>query len=294
MLTFSVIIPTFNRREKLLTCLDSLYDQTFSSSKFEIVVVDDASTDGTYEELSSHKITLLKCKKHLGRSKARNFGADNASGKYLVFTDSDCIAPKNWLEKLEQAYQTDEPGIAGAGGNVINKSTSIFGRYEKHVFAKYVKSNKSYVSIDRDEAPFALGNMSYLRSAFLNVGGFNEKIPDFVSHEDADLKERLIKLRKKFVYIPVSIIHNHDFGLLNFISQSLQRGAGMLLDSKKKGKLQSRLSILLRILVSPYYLIKSLVEFKFDLGMAFCDTIFYFFRNVGKLKYYSKVERIKI
>ncbi len=136
--------------------------------------------------------------------------------------------------------------------------------------------------------------MSYLRSAFVNVGGFNEKIPDFASHEDADLKERLIKLKKKFVYVPISVIHNHNFGLINFISQSFQRGAGMLLDSRKKGKLQNRLSILLKLLGWPFILMRSLLSTKLDLGNSICETLFFVSRNIGKLIYYDEIKDVKI
>jgi hypothetical protein len=68
----------------------------------------------------------------------------------------------------------------------------------------------------------------------------------------------------------------------------------MLLDAKKKGKEQSKLKIFLKIFVWPYVFLNTLVKTRFDFGISFCETTFFIFRNIGKLKYFESVESVKI
>lgn len=293
MMVFSVVIPTYNRKDKLIKCLDALNMQTLSKSKFEVLVVDDASNDGTYEVLKKHDVKVFRLKKNSGRSVARNFGVSQAKGKYVVFTDSDCIVPNDWLQKIYSVYEKYDDA-AGVGGGVIGKGTSIYARYETFLFSKYVKANKVYVSSKRDEAPFALGNMSYDRSAFLDLGGFNETIPDFVSHEDADLKERFLKAKRKIYFCPTFVEHAHQFGFVSFYNQSLQRGAGMLLDSKRKARMQTKGRIMLKILLTPFFALSVFAKHKANFKIVLCETLFYLFRNIGKLRYYDEVRSISI
>ena len=85
---FSVVVPTFNRRELLTAALDSIRDQTFT--RFEVIVVDDGSSDGTAEYLKSlgDRIQLLT-QRNLGPGAARNRGLERARGRYVAFLDSD-------------------------------------------------------------------------------------------------------------------------------------------------------------------------------------------------------------
>src|SRR5262249_51175789 len=85
---FSVIIPTYNRRKLLQETLDSVWAQSFTD--FEVIVVDDGSTDGTEDVLKPQQDRLkLIVNEHLGPGAARNAGARVAKGQYLAFLDSD-------------------------------------------------------------------------------------------------------------------------------------------------------------------------------------------------------------
>lgn len=88
----SVIIPTYNEKDVLQKCLDSLSKQTYKD--IEIIVVDDGSTDGT-----SDKLLTLK-QNHLGAGSARNLGAKNAKGEILAFVDADMTFETNFIENL--------------------------------------------------------------------------------------------------------------------------------------------------------------------------------------------------
>ncbi|MEK7595527.1 MAG: glycosyltransferase family 2 protein [Patescibacteria group bacterium] len=289
---FSVIIPTYNRKKEIKECLQSLYDQDFPRKDYEIIVVDDGSLDGSYKELLHQNICLLRLKKNEGPSKARNFGALRASGKYLAFTDSDCVLPRDWLKLMYEAFNKYKD-LSCVGGNIINIDNSIFGNYETYLYKSYIKKNASYISKERDEAPFALGNICYLKKDFVDVGGFLDRYPAHCSGEDSYLKEKFLKRQKKVLYIPVDVLHNHKYSLSGFTNQSLERGGGMLLDSKRKGKFQRKSLIVLRLILTPLYICYSLVKFNRNLYLVFCDSMFYFFRNIGKLKYYNLVKEFK-
>lgn len=103
----SVIIPTYNEKEVLEDCIESLGAQTYKD--FEIVVVDDGSTDGTADILRNLKVTLPGFQffeqKHEGPGAARNLGAKHAKGEILVFVDADMIFDKNFLSKLVEPIE---------------------------------------------------------------------------------------------------------------------------------------------------------------------------------------------
>lgn len=94
----SVIIPTYNEEHVIKKCLDSLVKQTYKS--FEIIVVDDGSTDNTLDVLSKYKKCQLLKQNHTGPGEARNLGAKKAKGEILVFVDADMTFDKNFLSKL--------------------------------------------------------------------------------------------------------------------------------------------------------------------------------------------------
>ncbi|KKQ91790.1 MAG: hypothetical protein UT58_C0010G0012 [Microgenomates group bacterium GW2011_GWC1_39_7b] len=98
----SIIIPTYNERQNLEACLESLGLQTYGD--FEVIVVDDGSTDNTWKLLSEIRNSKFEIRKfhaeHGGAGAARNLGASKAKGKILVFVDADMTFDKDFLKKL--------------------------------------------------------------------------------------------------------------------------------------------------------------------------------------------------
>lgn len=99
----SVVIPTYNRKDRLLTCIESVLAQTYE--KIEVIVADDASTDGTedlFTDFSDDRVHYLRYEENRGACYARNYGASYAKGELLAFQDSD----DTWhADKLEKQYQ---------------------------------------------------------------------------------------------------------------------------------------------------------------------------------------------
>ena len=117
---FSVIIPSYNRKDDLEALLPALVNQTLPTDQYEVILVDDGSTDGTdefantFRERSPMRLRFLK-QDHRGAGAARNYGMQEASGQVFVFIDSDCIAPPNWLAEIRKAFDRD-PSIDAFGG----------------------------------------------------------------------------------------------------------------------------------------------------------------------------------
>ncbi len=119
----SVIIPTCNRREKLATCLESLAKQTYA--RYEIIVVDDCSTDDTVAWLAtfaaSHSGLSLRWFRNAtnsGANHSRNRGVIESTGAILAFIDSDCVARPDWIENLQKAFV--EPDVAAVVGRILD------------------------------------------------------------------------------------------------------------------------------------------------------------------------------
>ncbi len=145
----SVVIPTYNRADLLPRALDSLLKQTFQN--FEIVVVNDASTDETAKLLEeyqkkSKKIKVITHKKNQGVSKSRNNGNSKAKGKYITIIDSDDYAMPDFLEKAV-SFMEKHPevtiGVPAKAGYYEKKELGLYDQnlfswhYPVHNFANY-------------------------------------------------------------------------------------------------------------------------------------------------------------
>jgi glycosyltransferase involved in cell wall biosynthesis len=128
---FSIIIPTYNRAGFIGKTIDSFLKQTFED--FEIIVVDDGSTDNTKEIVSAFTDSRVKYywKENAERGAARNYGAKIAQGKYLNFFDSDDIAYPNHLQeafKLIEDYKN--PEVFALGYDIINETRELIRKRE--------------------------------------------------------------------------------------------------------------------------------------------------------------------
>lgn len=108
MKRFSIIIPNYNKEKYIRKCLDSVFQQTIDKSKYEVIVIEDGSTDSSINIINEYDVKLLKTNR-LGAGGARNRGIDVAEGEYVFFLDSDdFLYEKNVLDRIDKKLFEEE------------------------------------------------------------------------------------------------------------------------------------------------------------------------------------------
>lgn len=113
----SVVIPVYNGGEALAECLRALAAQTLPAEDYQVIVVDDGSTDGSAEAAKRFGARLLR-QTNQGAASARNRGLRESRAEWVAFTDADCVPSREWLGRLLAAVMADgrRDGALGAGG----------------------------------------------------------------------------------------------------------------------------------------------------------------------------------
>lgn len=182
MVTVSILLTVRNVENYIEECLKSILSQTFED--FEVIVVDDDSVDHTKRLVSQfvdRRIKYHRNERRLGLTRNRNRALKYAIGKYVFFTDGDCIVSKNWL--AEGLKYFSHMNCVGVEGKICYVSENYEPVFSDHICTNYQGSL------------FMTGSMAYLRSIIEKVGGFDEK---FSYHEDRDIALRI----KRYGAIP--------------------------------------------------------------------------------------------
>jgi glycosyltransferase involved in cell wall biosynthesis len=188
---FSVVIPTYNRALKLQRAVRSVEAQSFSD--YEIIIVDDGSSDSTgtfLDTIRSEKKTALRNIKNSGVSAARNNGVAVAKGEYVVFLDDDDVLRPNALAALEALYKLEPTPDFMWGGRKVHQMDS--GGLDVHT-REDDWSTISQPLRGTQFLPFVLeiatnSAFAIRRTLFLEIGGFDEQL---MVSEDRDLFVRL-------------------------------------------------------------------------------------------------------
>jgi glycosyltransferase involved in cell wall biosynthesis len=208
----SVIIPTYNAEKIIKPVINALLSQQ-TKKTFEIIVVDDGSSDETAQEvkkIKSKKLVYLH-QKNTGPAKARNAGAKCAKGKIILFIDSDCVAEKAWLTEMLKPFNDKRvSAVQGAYKTKQKELTARFGQIE--IENRYEKMNKAQ-EIDW------VGSYSaaYDKKVYDSLGGFDESFP-IASGEDPELSYKVHERGGKIVFNPKAIVyHTHPASLGKYL-----------------------------------------------------------------------------
>lgn len=206
----SVVIPTFNEEEFLPTLLNSLQKQTFSLP-YEVIVVDNNSTDNTVAVARKYGATIVVEKKQ-GYANACNKGFYSAKGEIIARADADYVVPKNWLQDILNAFNRD-PKIVAVGGPTYPLESPWWQNL--FWFPALVVWMYTLKLLGRG---FLFPNIAIKREAFLKTKGYNT-IVNF--GEDVDMCQQLKKLGKVEldlrVYVYTSMRRAEAMGVIKFL-----------------------------------------------------------------------------
>lgn len=195
----TVVIPVFNGMPTLPACLDSLEAQDYPRP-FEVIIVDDGSSDGSGDYAESRGIKVIR-QENKGPGLARNTGVEQAQGEYLVFTDDDCILDRDFITEIVRPLPGTD--VIGSQGQIYSRQKSLVARFIHHEYGeRYDLLNKTQF-IDW-VATYAA---CYRKDVFLEIGGFN----DTYSSEDCELSFRLAQKGYKMVFAPRARSQHRNF-----------------------------------------------------------------------------------
>ncbi|MBI4838721.1 MAG: glycosyltransferase [Nitrospirae bacterium] len=198
MILYSVIIPAYNAEDTIRNCLDALEKQTIPKEDYEVIVVDDGSTDRTPEIIKRFPVKYLR-QKNKGPASARNSGAGEAKGEIILFTDADCVPQESWIKEMIMPFK--DPAVIAVKGAYKTKQRSLTARFAQTEFEERFKMLEKADSIDMVDTYSA----AFRKQAFLSFGGFDPSFP-VANNEDTELSYKMSRAGCKMVFNPAAIV----------------------------------------------------------------------------------------
>lgn len=298
---FSIVIPTYNRADFILNTLDTIFEQTFRD--FEVIVVDNCSTDNTREVLQdliqANKIRFIQHDKNYERAKSRNTGMKHAKGEFLTFLDSDdFMYPDNLKDAYEYVQVNPEKKVFHNLYELVNEQKEKV--YDYH-FEKLTNSLKQiaegnflscigvfihqevYTSIFWDESPELTGSEDYefwlrVLANFPDLGRIEKVNNGILDHNNRSVNTfQISQAEKRFAY---------------FIEKLEKEEVYQKVYKKYIGKIKATLYIFLAGMAKEANNIEKLREYKSKAYQA--DNTIIFRKNYQSLFYYLIRKKLKI
>ncbi len=221
----SIVVPVYNGAHVIELCLNSLLNQTVMHDCYEIIVVDDGSTDPTAvtviawaEDHPQICVRLVK-QAHAGPASARNTGAQAAKAPLLLFTDADCRATPGWIEALLKGFDAPERP-AGLMGTYLSDQTTLAARFAQLEFEDRYRRMIRTPAID----VVATYSAAFRRDVFLAAGGFDPTFHE-ANNEDVEFSYRLSESGHRMHFVPeAQVYHRHANSWSGYARTKLGRG----------------------------------------------------------------------
>ena len=224
----SVVVVAKNEEKHIASCIESLLAQDYPQEFYEIIVVDGCSTDRTQEIVRSYPVKLIIADRGI-IGYQRNIGAMTAKGKYVAFTDADCVVSNQWLAKLVEALGNSPTDVVAVGGpNLVLDSDPIFARVIGYMQETLLGSGGSPQSYRMNKPKYVYSvpncNIAYVADTLRS-----EKYDDKLSvGDDGDINYRLKQKGYRFLYLPDALVwHHRPINLKRFMKKMFSYGDGM-------------------------------------------------------------------
>src|SRR4051812_4093224 len=217
-LEVSVIIPAYNAAALIGGCIESVLAQR-TRERYEILVVDDGSTDSTAEVAARYPRVRVLRQSNAGASAARNLGAREARGWILCFIDADCVATPGWLDGLVAAIRA---GADGVKGTLLTSQPELVARFTQIEYEDKYDRMAAHPQINFID----MGSAAYRRDVMLGLGegGFDTSYPG-ASVEDQEFSFRLAKLGCDLRFVSdARVYHRHPTTLRSYIRRKFNIG----------------------------------------------------------------------
>ncbi len=198
----TIVVPAYNASRTLRRCLQALRRQDIPAETYEIIVVDDGSTDDTTEIARAMGARTIRIP-HSGPAAARNAGLEAAQGDLILFTDADCEPTPHWARSLLEALA--DPGVVGAKGTYLTRQRELIARFVQVEYEERYARMAGRERIDFIDTYSA----GYRRAVLLENGGFDTTF-QAPTVEDQELSFRLASKGYRLVFVPqAQVYHQH-------------------------------------------------------------------------------------
>lgn len=263
MIKYSVIVPAYNSINTIKDCLNALTHQSISMEDYEIIVVDDGSTDRTDNIVKKFPVKYLR-QANQGPAAARNHGAREAKGEIILFTDSDCVPASDWIEEMVRPFE--KPDIVAVKGAYRTSQSALVARFAQIEFEERFEILKRAKSIDMVDTYSA----AYRRDLFWQAGGFDESFP-VANNEDTDLSYKLSSAGHRMVFNQNAVVSHlrHPDTLKKYAVQKFWRGYWRMMVYKRFPQkmvkdtytpLGLKLQILLIFCIMPFVVLSAILN----------------------------------
>jgi cellulose synthase/poly-beta-1,6-N-acetylglucosamine synthase-like glycosyltransferase len=224
--TVSIIVPVLNGEATISTLLESLSKLKYPKDKLDFQVVDGNSTDKTGEIVKQYPVKLV-AQNGTGLNAARNTGIKNSKSEIVAFTDSDCVVPEDWVQRIVKNFKETQVGCVG--GSIKGYDGDFLSEYADNSFMPVLRIFKKREVLDSVKLlqRYPAGcNMAFRREALEAAGGFDESIRH--AFDEDELVERVCKAGYKMSLDPdCLVLHKHRTSLKELLKQNFRYGRGI-------------------------------------------------------------------
>ena len=228
---YSIIIPSFNRADEIKEMVRSIQNLRYDRNKFEVLIVDDGSTDNTIEFLKKYQeeanYTLTYCSQNnQGPGAARNKGMQEADGDFFIFIDSDCTVPESWLSEINTALNNNKADAFGGPDTYRDEFPAIL-KAINYSMTSFITTGGLRGKKGKKLAKFypRSFNMGISRQIINRIGGFGS-----LRHgQDIEFSNRIIKSGAKIVFVAnAPVYHKRRTNIRRFYKQVFNWGVARI------------------------------------------------------------------